>query len=95
MCTALSACAFYTIYFKYLVKQRRLVFLGRKLVGKFCAVVRLNAFDPEFEAFYHMCHKYCGVKLLALFIKGLKKPVSGIFVYRRILIELFTRYTYA
>ena len=61
--------------------------MGSKAVGKFGAIVRLDALNGVREGFYKVIHKEGG-RVGAVFLKSLHKTPSGILINRGILEEM-------
>lgn len=78
------------------LKKGRLIPVGGKTVGKFSAIVRLDAFNGAGEGFYKVFHKQGG-GIGAVFLKGRHKAPPGILINGGILEKmlpnhlLFTR----
>lgn len=62
-----------------------------KAVGKFCAVIRLDAFNGKRECFYQMFYEH-GRGIGIMFLKGFHEAPSGILVNSGILEELFSNH---
>ncbi len=65
-----------------------LIPVGGKAVGKFGAIVRLDALNGAREGFHKVFHKQGG-GIGAVFLKGFHKAPPGILIYGGILEELF------
>lgn len=72
--------------FQMYLEKGGLIPVGGKTVGKFSAIVRLDALHGVREGFYKVIHKEGG-RVGAVFLKSLNKTPSGILINRSILEE--------
>ena len=78
----------YPMRFQVFLKERRLVPVSSKTVGKFRPIIRLDALDGKRESFYKVIYKLCG-RIGAVLLKGFHETPSGILIYGSVLEELF------
>ena len=79
----------YPMRFQVFLKERRLVPVSSKTVGKFRTIIRLDALDGEGKSCYKVIHKLCR-RIGAVFLKGFHETPSGILINGSVLEELFS-----
>lgn len=77
--------------FQVFLKECRFLTVGRKTVGKFRAIIRLDTLDGNGESFYKVIHKLCG-RIGVVLLKSFHKAPSGILIHGSVLKKLLSDY---
>lgn len=79
----------YPMFLQAFLKKGWFIPVGGEAVGKFCSIIRLDAFDRTGKSLNKVFHELCG-RIGAVFLKSFYKAPSGVLIYGGILEKLFS-----